>query len=73
MAKSKLVTVEINKVERATDLAMLVKDQDGNKVWIPYSLITEVKDMSLAEIESVIGDLEEITIPEWVALQRGLI
>ena len=57
------ITVQIH---AKTDRAILVSD-DGHKekaVWLPLSQV---------EVEMMRGGTAEITLPEWLALDKGLI
>lgn len=75
MGNNKLIEVEIEEVVHHTEKALLVRQGDGTEAWVPFSMIQEFKDMLLEEIEEVVeaGDLEIITIPEWAAVQEGLV
>lgn len=57
-------------VERATKLALLVNDQCGTKVWVPRS---EICDDSEIHDKSEIGDEGEPILPEWLAIEKGLV
>ena len=56
---------------RQTEMAILILD--GNKeIWIPKSQIN--KGDEEPDYDSLTnGDLLEITIPEWLALDKGII
>jgi hypothetical protein len=63
--KSGLVDVEVQ-IHHRTERAVLVSD-DGdreNAVWLALALV---------EIEMKQGDLAEVTMPEWLAKERGFI
>ena len=51
-------------VLRETDSALLVRDGLSEE-WLPKS---QIRDRTKLK-----GDAEELTIPEWLALQKGLI
>lgn len=63
--KSGLVDLEVQ-IHHRTERAVLVSD-DGdreNAVWLALALV---------EIEMKQGGLAEVTMPEWLAKERGLI
>lgn len=61
-------------LEAETDLAWMVdagtttKDPNNERIWLPKS---QIRDYSEETYES--GDCIEIEIPEWLALDKGLI
>lgn len=62
---SEVVDIAVQ-IHAKTDRAILVSD-DGDKekaVWLPLSQI---------EVEMKQGGTAEITLPEWLALEKGLI
>lgn len=63
--KSNVIDIDVA-VEARTEKAVLVHDGDKSKaVWLPLSQI---------EIEPTgIGGIETVTLPEWLALEKGLI
>lgn len=63
--RSDLIDVTVQKLHE-TDKAVLVTDSVPEKgVWLPKTQI---------EIEkSGIGGLYEVTLPEWLAMEKGLI
>ncbi len=63
--KSDLVDIEMQ-LHAKTSKAVLVSD-DGDKakaVWLPLSQV---------EVEEKAGGIVIITMPEWLAIQRGLV
>ena len=51
----------------ATQLAMLFRDDDtGKEVWLPFS---KIEDMDA----SPSSDKVTITVPEWLATEKGLL
>lgn len=52
-------------VRRETDKALLVFD-GKQEVWVPKSMITD-------QSEDERGNVETIFLPEWLALEKGLI
>lgn len=60
-----LVEVEVDRVIRTTDKAVLCLIED-EEIWLPWSQIDEG-----SEIESV-GDSGTIYIPQWLADEKGL-
>jgi predicted house-cleaning noncanonical NTP pyrophosphatase (MazG superfamily) len=73
MGSNKQVEVTIAEIVTHTDKALLVRQGDDTEAWVPYSQIREFKDMLLEEIEEGLEDLETITLPEWLAVQKGLV
>ena len=63
MPNNKTVEVTVDIIHE-TDAALLVSDA-GEEVWIPKSQITEEIPMS--------GNTSQLEIPEWLALEKGLI
>lgn len=61
-----MITVEDLTFEGETELAIFVTDPDGNKVTLPKSEIEYEDDPEK-------GDEIEVEMPEWLALERGLI
>ena len=57
------ITVQVH---AKTDRAILVSDdgEESNAVWLPLSQV---------EVEMKQGGTAEITLPEWLALDKGLI
>lgn len=63
--KSDLIDLSVQ-LHHETDKAVLVSD-DGNKdkaVWLPLSQI---------EIERTNGGVVTVTLPEWLATEKGLV
>lgn len=77
MGVRKLVEVTVE-IKHHTDKAVLVSDGE-TECWIPFSLVEELKDILedttglKVGIEDELAELETITIPEWLAIQHGLI
>lgn len=65
MSKSGLIDLEVQ-VHAITERAIRVSDdgEDKNAVWLPLSQI---------EVENPAKKITTITVPEWLAEQRGLI
>jgi hypothetical protein len=63
---SKIIELKIQ-IEHFTNKAILVKNLNDNKVWIPKSQI-ELDDEELS-----IGQIQEIQIPEWIAVDKELV
>lgn len=62
--KSNIIDVEAIIVHR-TDKAVLVKaDEAADGVWLPLSQV---------EVDGEPGGIGTITLPEWLATERGLI
>lgn len=60
------VTVEDLEFKGETDLAIFVLDPDGSKVTLPKS---EIEYDQGAES----GDVISVEMPEWLAIERGLV
>jgi hypothetical protein len=76
MGNRKIIEVDIKEVVHHTDKALLVQQEDGTEAWVPIAFIQEFKGMMSEEIEIILQDedaLEIITIPEWLAVQKGLV
>lgn len=73
MARHTMVEIEIKEVARHTPKALLVRTEDGTESWIPVSQVREFEGMLPEEWEDELDDLEVITIPEWSAVQKGLV
>lgn len=63
--KSDLIDLEVY-VHAKTSKAILISDDgDSDKaVWVPLSQV---------EVEAVKGRVHEVTMPEWLASEKGLI
>lgn len=62
--KSTVIDIEVLIVHR-TEKAVLVKDtEDGEGIWLPLSQV---------EVSGDPGQIGTVTVPEWVAQERGLI
>lgn len=57
-------------VQRTTNDAVLVVDCDGDEYWIPKSQICEESDINNISEDGEEGDL---VIPEWLAIEKGLV
>lgn len=54
---------------RATDEAVLVTEDGDREVWLPRSQLTTDSDIEhLTE-----GEVFEVSLPEWLAYEKGLI
>lgn len=63
--KSDIIDIDVA-VEARTEKAVLVHDGDkNNAVWLPLSQI-EISPTG-------IGGIETVSLPEWLALEKGLI
>lgn len=59
-----LIDLSVILVHR-TDKAVLVKEtEDSEPIWLPLSQV---------EIDGEPGDIGEVTLPEWLAVEKGLI
>lgn len=54
---------------RHTPVAVLVTEDGDREVWLPRSAITT--DTAVEHL--VHGEVFEVTVPEWLAFQKGLI
>ena len=59
MSNTDDVTIDFDELKHETDSAVLV-EIDGEDIWIPKSQITTMSDFDL-------------DIPEWLAIEKGLI
>ena len=65
MSKSDIIDITVH-VHAKTSKAILVSE-DGDSddaVWIPLSQV---------EVEPIKGPIHELTIPEWLAIEKGLV
>lgn len=67
MSDKNIVTVSVEFLHH-TELAVLVKDGDS-EIWLPKSQIEDEEDWDILEREDPI----EVSIPEWLAWDKGLI
>lgn len=56
----------IVEIKQETDMAILVDHDGGEEVWIPKSVITHRE-------EDTVKGLTAITIPEWLATDKGML
>lgn len=65
MSRSDLIDITVQ-LHHETDKAVLVSDdgEKDNAVWLPRSMI---------EIDGKKDNILEITLPEWLAMDKGLI
>ena len=69
MGNKRMVEVAVE-IKVSTDKAILVSD-GSEEIWVPISQVKELENVS--DLEEAIANLEVITIPEWLAIQKGLI
>lgn len=58
------------KVRLITKNALLVADFDNTEYWIPKS---QICDESEIDADSGIGDEGDLFLPEWMAVEKGLV
>ena len=58
---------DIDEVVRETDLALLLRFEDGDEVWIPKSVIESVDQIRDGDAEI------EVSIAEWFCEKEGLV
>jgi hypothetical protein len=64
MTRRTIIDISVIIVHR-TEKAVLIKDAENAKpVWLPLSQV---------EIEGGSGEIGELTLPEWLAQEKGLI
>lgn len=62
------VYIAVEKIERVTDKAFLVRTEQGEKHWIPYSHVSPEDRDDYEE-----GDIDlEMPVTEWLAKEKGL-
>jgi len=66
MARNDMIDVEDLTFVRSTDAAILVRDPDESEIWLPQSQIEWPEDVDR-------GDILTVTMPEWLAIDKGLI
>jgi len=52
------------RIVHETEKAFLVDDGSGKEIWIPKAKVLDFVDMP--------GDAVELTVPEWMAKEKGL-
>ena len=57
-------------VKHSTSKALLVIDPDDEEFWIPKSQICAESDI---DTEAEAGDQGELTLPEWLATEKGFV
>ena len=63
--KSDLIDIDVQVLHRTEKAVLVTLDVPDNGVWLPLSKI---------EIEpSGVSGIETVTLPEWLALDKGLI
>jgi len=63
--KSDIIDIDVQVLHRTEKAVLVTLDFPDNGVWLPLSKI---------EIEpSLVGGIETVTLPEWLALDKGLI
>ena len=56
-------------IHNETDLALLVSEEDGKtQIWLRKSRIEDFE-----RYDYVVGDVVTIKIPEWLAIEKGLV
>ncbi|MDE4303584.1 hypothetical protein PXK30_09795 [Phaeobacter gallaeciensis] len=64
MSRSNLIDLDLI-IVRLTEMAVLVKgDEEADAVWLPLSQV---------ETDGVAGSVGVVTMPYWLAQERGLI
>lgn len=66
MARNDMIEVEDLTFVRETSAAILVQDPDGSEIWLPQSQIDWPEDAER-------GDVITVSMPEWLAEDKGLI
>ena len=56
------LSIEVDSIEHETDDALLVVFE-GEKVWLPLSLVSRIDK----------GPNPAVTIPEWLAVKKGML
>ena len=64
-----LVEIDAEEVRR-TIAAILIKDADGRKHWLPLSQIEILEE---EDVDSNEEPLVKFMIPEWLAIKHGLV
>ena len=63
---------------RGTDTAILVVDADDNQVWLLLSQLeipeeTYPSEAQINRVSSYCGDQFKLSIPQWLAIEKGLV
>lgn len=69
--KHPLAEIEVDYVHH-TAKAVLINDGEGNEHWVPYSMLEESNTASFYEGKKQ-GESITLSIPEWLAMEKGLI
>jgi len=72
MGNKRMVEVTDWEIKHHTETAILVTDGD-TEIWIPLSLVEELAGYEGEDLDEEIEKLESFTVPEWIAIQKGLI
>ena len=59
--------VEVEEVLKETPMALLVKLESGEDIWIPKSQISDDSEVWKAD------QIGKLVIPEWLAKEKGLL
>ena len=65
MSASNYVHIDVDRIERVTEKAMLVL-LDGEEVWLPLSQVADADDYAAGDEDCC------ISITEWIAREKGL-
>ena len=60
------IEVDVEEIRR-TDAAILVADADDKQIWLPLSQVV------ILEEDVFPGGLIKLSIPEWLAIEKGLV
>ena len=60
------VEVDVEEIRR-TDAAILVRDADDKQIWLPLSQVV------ILEEDFLPGGSMKLLIPEWLAIEKGLV
>lgn len=71
MAESKTVIIEVDKILRRTDRAILIRDMLGTETWIPLSVIVHMDD-DIDDLEDSDSGVIEIEVQKWFADREAL-
>ena len=75
MRNNRKVTIDIDGILNMTEKAVCVDVGEGryNGVWVPLSQIEGIEGMTDEEFGEWCVEVKEITIPEWLGIQSGLV
>lgn len=66
MSASRYIHLDVARIERETDKALLLILEDGEEVWMPKNQIADVEDYEDGDTNCT------VSVTTWIAEQKGL-